>query len=80
MFFNEKKCIDENREVHEIGSLWYNNLRCEQLQCIRFDGILYIQGYGCGQITPPKPCFLVPGKGLNYPECCHQVNCPHGVN
>ncbi|GFU37621.1 toxin-like protein 14 [Nephila pilipes] len=73
------KCIDENWDIHRIGSVWYDKEKCEQLECVSVEDELYIQGYGCGKIVPPKDCWLIPGKGVNYPSCCPDFDCFFGV-
>ncbi|GFR19381.1 SVWC domain-containing protein [Trichonephila clavata] len=73
------ECIDDDWEIHPIGSIWYDKEKCEQLECVYIEDTLYIQGYGCGKIGHPKECWLVPGKGVNYPTCCPQVECKNGI-
>ncbi|GFY65802.1 toxin-like protein 14 [Trichonephila inaurata madagascariensis] len=73
------ECIDEKGEKHAIGEMWNDNPKCEEMQCIPIDGTLYIEGYGCGKIHPPKPCTVEPGRGIRYPDCCPQINCPNGA-
>ncbi|GFY65804.1 SVWC domain-containing protein [Trichonephila inaurata madagascariensis] len=77
--FGEGECIDDDWEIHPIGSIWYDKEKCEQLECVYIEDTLYIQGYGCGKIGHPKDCWLVPGNGVNYPTCCPQVECKNGI-
>ncbi|GIY76541.1 SVWC domain-containing protein [Caerostris darwini] len=73
--FGDGECITDDWQIHPIGAIWYDHEKCEQLECIFHGDTLYIQGYGCGKIGHPKECWLIPGKGANYPGCCPQVAC-----
>ncbi|GFR19389.1 toxin-like protein 14 [Trichonephila clavata] len=79
MLLSQNECIDEKGDKHAIGEMWNDNPKCEQMQCIPIDDTLYIEGYGCGKIHPPKPCTVVPGRGIKYPDCCPQIDCPNGA-
>ncbi|CAL1275900.1 unnamed protein product [Larinioides sclopetarius] len=77
--FGDGICLDDDWVEHEVGSVWYDTAKCEQLECVYYGDILYIQGYGCGKIGHPKGCWLISGKGVNYPSCCPQVQCSEGI-
>ncbi|GFU37620.1 hypothetical protein NPIL_378801 [Nephila pilipes] len=61
-----------------IGSVWYDNVKCERLQCIRSDEEIVIYGVGCSTEDHPKNCIVVKGKG-DYPSCCPQAWCRDGL-
>ncbi|KAG8187897.1 hypothetical protein JTE90_001660 [Oedothorax gibbosus] len=73
--FGDGECFDDDFNVHPIGSTWYDSEKCERMKCIFSGDILYIQVYGCSAIGYPQDCWLVHGKGKNYPKCCPQVEC-----
>lgn len=75
----EGECIDDDWEIHPIGTTWYDDPNCEKLECVFHKNILYAKGYGCSAMGVPAGCKLVPGNGISYPGCCPQVKCPNGV-
>ncbi|GFY65803.1 hypothetical protein TNIN_6191 [Trichonephila inaurata madagascariensis] len=57
-----------------VGSVWYDDSKCEKYACVLSGKEVLIVAHGCSKIDHPENCQLVKGKG-SYPKCCHQIEC-----